>query len=293
MTLRHLQCFVAVCDCGGATRAADLLHVTQPAISRTITELEQYYGVQLFERKQRKMIPTETGKVLLQKAREVCEQFERFEALAKSAEFVGIRIGASLTVGKLQMPALLRTLRHTYPTVRCSLKVDKTSAVAQAVLSGELDLAIVEGGVTPQLRAYPFAEDVLVAVCAKEYPAPASLAAEAFARESLLLREPGSGSRDLIDGIFAARGIELVPAVESVSNEALLSAAEAGLGIAVLPAALVGEGLQAGTLRAVRVADTDLHRVISLIVHPNKSFSPSQRGVFEFFLHAGSAQAEV
>ena len=127
MTIRHIRFFVAVCEAGGVTRAAEALHVAQPVVSTAIAELEKYYGIRLFERINQRLVITEEGKRLLVKARDALAGFEDFEALAKEgSERLQLRLGATLTIGRTRLPKLLCEIREKYPELIMIGGYDKT-----------------------------------------------------------------------------------------------------------------------------------------------------------------------
>ena len=116
MTLRHLKIFVAICEHGGVTKAAETLHIAQPAVSTTLSELEKYYNVILFDRINQRLVITEMGKRLLVKAKEVIAGFEDFEELAiEGGSNPKIRIGCSLTLGKTFLPKYINALKEQIP----------------------------------------------------------------------------------------------------------------------------------------------------------------------------------
>lgn len=281
MTIRHLKTFIAVCEYGGITRAAEKLHVAQPSVSQTVAETESYYGVKLFVRAKRRLILTEQGKKLLPKAREAVESFENFEKLAYSAKFdPTVRIGASLTLGKTYIPLLLTRIKERYPEIAPRIYIDKTSAIESKVLDGELDFAIVEGAVSAEAEAKPFACDRLLAVCGANFSAPSSADLKLLAELPLLLREKGSASRDLLDSALAARGLAATPVMQSASNQAIIAAAIQNCGAAVLPEKLVLPYVNEGKLRTIEITDADFRRTSVIICGKNKIFTAAQRKIY-------------
>lgn len=286
MTLRHLRIFVTVAKNGSMSRAAELLHIAQPAVSCAVAEIEKYYRVTLFERIHRRLVITEAGKELLIKAEEVLASFAEFESLAiRSDDHPIVRIGSSLTLGKTFLPAFLNKVKAVSPDVRINVKIDKTAAIENEIAEGRLDLAIVEGKITSTfLFVRPFAEDRLVAVAGKDYPVEDRIELSALTGHSLLLRERGSASRDLFDSALATASLSVHPTMESVSNEALFAAAEENLGIAILPEGLVPPHLAGGKLRVLTIAGASFERQSFLIVHKNKKFSPLQKEIYDLCL---------
>lgn len=282
MTIRHLNVFLAVCNRGSITKAAEELHIAQPSVTQTIKELEKYYDVVLFNRINQRLVLTDLGKEALIRAQEVLSAFDNFEGLMKqSGTNITLHIGASLTYGQTLLPLLWKTIEKDFPGVRCTALVHQTLTVEQKIEEGALDFAMVEGKVSSaNLTAIPFAKDTLVAVAAPDYPIGESLSFEELSTHRLLLREHGSASRDLLEHLFAARGVALHPVMESASYQALTKAAEAGLGIAILPVELIKTKI-GSPLRQIRLDETVYERTSYLIFHKNKKFNPVQKAILQ------------
>ena len=278
MTIRHLKVFVAVCEHGGVTKAAQALHTAQPSVSYTIAEMEKHYNVVLFERINQRLILTDIGKELLIKAKEILAGFDDFEGLASNGTHtVTLRIGSSLTLGKTVLPEYLNRLKNTLPNLSPIVSINKTADIEKELELGNLDFGMVEGDVSsPHLRTIPFGGDSIVAVCVKGYPIPDELNLEELIKYPLLLREVGSASRNLFDQALSRNHLSATLFLESVSNECIIAALEAGLGISVLPESLVMHSIRSDMLKILTVRDTDFRRNHSLVVHKNKKLSPLQ-----------------
>lgn len=171
MTLRHLKIFVAVCEHGGITKAADALYMAQPAVSTTIAELEKYYKVVLFDRINQRLVITDMGKELYLKAKDILSSFEDFEAFAnEGGNNPNVRIGCSLTLGKTVLPKFIEKLKNEIPVISPTVIINRTAMIEDALERGELDFGFVEGEITsPHLKAVTFGGDRIVAVCASDY----------------------------------------------------------------------------------------------------------------------------
>lgn len=282
MTIRHLKIFVAVCECGGMTKAADILHMTQPAVSNAVSEMEKYYKVVLFDRIKQRLALTETGKTLLLKAKGILNEFEDFETLAmQGSSDPSLHIGCSLTLGKTFLPGYLKRLQKQIPAINPGVIVNNASVIEQELENGNLDFGFVEGEVSsPYLKAIPFGKDRIVAICASDAAIPGTLPLAELVRYPLLLREKGSASRDLFDRSAAALHCSVTPMIESISNQCLITSAMAGLGIAVLPEGLVSERICAGAVKQITVTDTDFSRIHYLLTHKNKKLNPIQKEAY-------------
>ena len=282
MTIRHLKTFCAVCEEGGITRAAEKLCVAQPSVSQTIGELERYYGVSLFDRVGRRLVLTPGGERLRVKAQEAIASFSEFEEAARDTKARHIiRIGSSVTAGQMVLPRLIAAIETTLDRAECRAIADSAAAVEQLVEEGSLDFALVEGSVSRALAAEAVFSDRLLAVCSAEMKIKNTLSPSELVSLPLLLRRRGSASRDLLDERLSALGLKAQPKLSSSSNSVLLAAAREGLGVAVLPEALVAADLSAGRLKEVRIQGPELSRRWFAVRRQDKKFTPAQQQAFE------------
>lgn len=282
MTIRHLKTFCAVCKEGGITRAAEKLCVAQPSVSQTIGELERYYGVSLFDRVGRRLVLTPEGERLRVKAQEAIASFSEFEEAARdtNARHV-IRIGSSVTAGQMVLPRLIAAIEATLDRAECRAIADSAAAVEQLVEEGSLDLALVEGSISRALAAEAVFSDRLMAVCSAGMKIKNTLSPAELVSLPLLLRRRGSASRDLLDERLSALGLKAQPKLSSSSNSVLLAAAREGLGVAVLPEALVAAELAAGRLKEVRIQGLELSRRWFAVRRQDKKFTLAQQQAYE------------
>lgn len=282
MTIRHLKTFCAVCEEGGITRAAEKLCVAQPSVSQTIGELERYYGVSLFDRVGRRLVLTPEGERLRVKAQEAIASFSEFEEAARDTKARHIiRIGSSVTAGQMVLPRLIAAIETTLDRAECRAIADSAAAVEQLVEEGSLDFALVEGSVSRALAAEAVFSDRLLAVCSAGMKIKNSLSPSELVSLPLLLRRRGSASRDLLDERLSALGLKAQPKLSSSSNSVLLAAAREGLGVAVLPEALVAAELAAGRLKEVRIQGLELSRRWFAVRRQDKKFTPVQQQAFD------------
>lgn len=282
MTIRHLKTFCAVCEEGSITRAAEKLCVAQPSVSQTISELERYYGVSLFDRVGRRLVLTPEGERLRVKAQEAIASFSEFEEAARDTKARHIiRIGSSVTAGQMVLPRLIAAIETTLDRAECRAIADSAAAVEQLVEEGSLDFALVEGSVSRALAAEAFFSDRLLAVCSAGMKIKNTLSPSELVSLPLLLRRRGSASRDLLDERLSALGLKAQPKLSSSSNSVLLAAAREGLGVAVLPEALVAAELAAGRLKEVRIQGPELSRRWFAVRRQDKKFTPAQQQAYE------------
>lgn len=279
MTLRHMNIFVAVCECKSFTLAAEKLFIAQPAVSLAISELENYYGIKLFDRISRKVYITEVGKQFLSYALHITSLFDEMENGIKNWDSVGtLRIGSSITVGTQFMPLYVKRFSVENPNIKVQVDVDNSENIETKLIENKLDFAIIEGTVhSEQLISQDLFEDKLVFICGREhlYYNRESISLEELRHDDFLLREKGSGTREFLESIFLTINISIEPTWESVSTRAIINAVIAGLGISVLPLYLVKEQLNEKKLAVVKISGIDLTRKIIIIYHKNKYLSKS------------------
>ena len=281
MTRKHLSIFIKVYETMHVTQAAEQLHMTQPAVTRTVKELESHYGVRLFERLNNRIYPTQSAHVLYHKAVHILEAFADAENELQTLETGGnIRIGATVTLGNLFLPHLLTAFQRKNPSVNIRSTVANGDTVCEMLLHNALDLALVENDVhNSHLQTYALGADKLCLLCAPEHPFACrkSVRLEEVANARLLLREKGSTARTYIDSIFLADNLQAQPVFESTSTQALVRAVICGLGISILPEKMVAADLQSGKIVSVGIENCDLVRRHSIAVHRDKYLTAAMR----------------
>lgn len=284
MTIRHLKVFICVCKYMSMTKAAQELFIAQPAVSNTITEIEKHYNIRLFERINKRLFLTDEGKNLLIKAQETVSAFDEFEELAlNSSQKPRLKIGSSLTIGKQKLPELLGRLKENFKDIDFQVSINQTSVIESKILNGTLDFAFIQGKPSDQnIESKLVSCNTLIAVCGNNYSIPDTVTLRELCDYDLLLREDESVSREFLDHIFALKNIVVSPIMESISNQALISAAVQNLGVTILPESLLTRQLNNGVLRKIHVSDYEFTRNSYLIFHKNKSFSTIKKDIFNF-----------
>jgi DNA-binding transcriptional LysR family regulator len=269
---RQLEVFVAVATTGSVRAASERLHMSQPAASMALGELERQIGSPLFSRERGRLRLNDRGRELLPLARELIERHAEFARVATGA-VAGlsgeIGVGASNTVGNYLVGDLLGPFAAAHPGVSLRLGVANTARIAQGVLDHDHDVGCVEGPVThPALEVRPWREDRLVVCARPDHPLAAKkrLRRDDFAGERWVLRERGSATRALSE-----RALAELPGGSTVleldQSEAIKQAVIAGLGIACLPQVAIGDAVQAGKLAVLPTPFLDLRRMLSLLLH--------------------------
>lgn len=173
MTLRHIRIFLAVCENGNnTTRAARALYLAQPAVSRAVAELEEYYGVRLFDRIGRRLYLTEAGRRMWEYAVHICGLFNDLEKGLRGWDEQGVlRVGASITIGSQFLPGYVDAFRAAHPGVDVRVWVGPSEQLEEKLLHNTLDVALMEGPVHGSaLTAEEYMADTLAVVCAPGRP---------------------------------------------------------------------------------------------------------------------------
>ncbi|MFD9222748.1 LysR family transcriptional regulator [Streptomyces sp. NPDC060064] len=265
--LGALELLLAVARHGSLGRAARELGITQPAASSRIRSMERQLGVALVDRSPRGSRLTDAGALVTDWARRVVEAAEAFDAGAQALRGrrdSRLRVAASMTIAEYLLPGWLIALRAERPGTAVSLMAGNSAMVARRLLAGEADLGFVEGLSVPEgLDGTPIGHDRLVVVAAPSHPwarRRAPLTPAELAATPLILRERGSGTRQVLDSALSEYGGLAEPLLELASTTAVKAAAVSGAGPAVLSELAVTEELTARRLTAVPVEDVDLHR---------------------------------
>lgn len=255
MEIRQVKAFVAIAETGTFTAGAARVHITQAAISMQIRQLENETGARLFVRAPRRVILTEAGEKLLERAyvilREHDAALEELAALT-GAERGRLRIGsASAMVSADPLPQVLRELRETHPGVEASVASGTSESLVRQVLAGELDAAFVSLPVEARgVQTELLSEDYLVAIASPRHKLAKQkiVSAYALAGEKLILGERGGNTRRLIDQFFAHAGVSLKITMELSRLAAIKRMVEEGMGVGIVPIQSVREEVARGTL---------------------------------------------
>jgi DNA-binding transcriptional LysR family regulator len=280
LALGPLRVFHAITRTGSFTKAAERLGVTPPAVSLQIRQLERHHGVRLFERVGRRVRLTPAGEVLEHYANRVFTLADDAErALQAGRGFVAtrLRIAATPTTAGYYLGPFWQAVRRRYPDLRLELSVHNSRTVRERLLARDDDLGMLGGEFQhPDLVFRAFARDALLVIVAPDHPwaRRRSVSLAALSGQPLILREPGSATRDVVERHLRAAGVVPGLTVEIASTEAIKRAVEVGTGVSVLAAAAVRRDVEAGHLHALRVSDPSFSVTMALAHHRDRSESP-------------------
>jgi DNA-binding transcriptional LysR family regulator len=267
-----VRLFTAVVDAGSFRGAADVLAISQPAVSRGVQELERQVGTALIDRTARPLALTDAGRVLHEHAMEIFAIERSAEVALGELDDVArgqLAIGASTTIGIYLLPELLGVFQRKSPGVGLFLDIGNTALIVDHLRTTPLDFVFVEGPVAPStdLLVEPWREDVLVPIAAPGHPLAARgpIPVADLLAAPFIMREAGSGTREVVDA--AMRGFNVAPpvAMELGSTEAIKQAVAAGLGISIVSTAAIRQELALGGLIVLDVPGLRIRRILTRI----------------------------
>jgi LysR family transcriptional regulator, low CO2-responsive transcriptional regulator len=293
-SLRQLRTFAAVARHLSFVRAAEELHLTPPAVSMQVKELETEVGLPLFDRSGKAVSLTTAGEYLLAYTRKVLATLKDAEdALAR---FKGLA-GGQLTVGmvstaKYFMPSLMARFRDEHPGVELAMKLGNREQLVAMMQRGEADLAVM--GRPPKewaTRAEPFAAHPHVLVTSTTHPFTQmeQVPAAALHNEGFIVREPGSGTRAAMEEYAAAHHLQLRAVMEMASNETIKQAVMAGMGVSLLSLHTLASELRHGQIAVPEVEGLPVMRRWHVVNNLGKLLSPPAEAFRYFVLEHGQA----
>lgn len=275
ITIRQLEVFVAIANLNSVRLAADHLHLSQPAISMALAELERQLNNPLFDRTRGRLQINQNGIEQLPIAREILQRLNDMQNHSpdESMELIGeLHIGASNTVGNYLAGDLLGNMAAKHKAISLLLTVDNTHAISKKLVDYQLDIACVEGPVNhPAIKSITWRKDKLVVCCAPSNPLASkkNINPKDFKDAKWILREPGSATRSQTEQLLTA----LPPGeifLELGQIEAIKQAVIGGLGIACLPEVATYDAVATGKLTVLDTPFLKLERNLSILLHRTK-----------------------
>jgi DNA-binding transcriptional LysR family regulator len=290
----HLAAFLAVAETGSFVRGARRLMVGQPAVSSHVADLEMSLKVALFERLPRGVRLTEAGTVLLGYARQMAAMENEAEQAVANLRGVArgrLRIGASTTVGAYLMPPIIARFKRQYPGVELVLDVGNAAETQKRLLDAALDFSATEGFVeSPALSAEKIFQDQLLAIAPPDHPLlrKSVVTAKMLEATMFLLREPGSGTREVVERALEKKRIVLQQSMSIGSTEAIKQAVIAGLGVAIVSGMTIQRELVTGALRVISISDLQIDRPILLTTVKGRPLSSATNAFLPMLRSVGS-----
>ena len=292
-TLQQLRILKAVATEKNFTKAAEILYLSQPALSKQIKVLEKNLNTLLINRERNKISLTESGTVLLQYSDRIlalCEESCRAIIDLKNGDRGNLTVGASQTIGTYLMPRILALFAQNYPQIDLNVQVNSTRIIAKKIINREIDIAVVGGeisdGLKKNLTIQPFVYDELSLIISKSHP---------FAKKKKINKEDlycldfitlnsNSTIKKFIDNILIQNQIEtkqLKTILQLNSIEGIKTAVSLGLGAAFVSSSAIEKEIKLQTIGLIKIDNIKIKRKLSIISNPSCYKSKA----FDFFYH--------
>ena len=291
MNLQNLRVFLKVAELEHITRASEELNLSQPAVTKTIQSLEHEIGLELVERQGRRIALTHAGRVLQSYARQIFVlEREMEEALGALRDVEGgeVTLAANRTAGVYLLPPLVARFRMHYPQVALHISIMNSSEIVQEILGWTLDFGLVEGDASSlpsglNVEVYAYDELILVVAPKHRWSGQPSIPPAALSEEEeLILREQGSGIREVIEQGLLRYGVEVHPLFTLTDNEALKQMVLSGVGAAIVSSLSVQRELSNGDLVHVPIEGLELRPQLSLVQRTDKQLSRAAQAFCSF-----------
>lgn len=288
MNDRQLKIYFEVATRLNMTEAAKNLSMTQPAISQTIKEIEAEYQEQFFDRIGKKLYLTNAGEVLLSYTRRLLNINE--ECLASIKELKNfkkgqLKIGASTTIGIYILTDIIGEYKRQNKEIDISIIIENTKNISNLILENKIDFAFIEGPISSnEIIKKDFWDDELTLICSINHPFAKikTVKISDLEKEKIIMREQGSGTREVFEGLLSLNNIKPNNYLELGSSEAIKKAVEAGLGISCISKRAIEKELNHKTLIPLKLQDTVIVRKLKLIYHKDKDLSNLSKDFIKF-----------
>jgi DNA-binding transcriptional LysR family regulator len=273
-----LKVFCTVAETKGFSKASEIIHLTQPAVSLQIQALEEMFETKLFDRSSNTVSLTPSGEILYKYAKEILALYAAAErAIGGITGLVkgSITVGASTTIGNYLLPAVISDFRKSHPKIKIHLLVGNSKRIVELLKGGVIDLGLVEGEVTKfKVNMEKLISDELTLIVSNKHPWAKlnEISVLDILKVPFVFREEGSGTRQIIENYFMKSGISVqnmnISAILG-STEAIKEAVESGIGVSIVSRWTVRKELKYGTLKALKFKEIEMLREFSLLFNRN------------------------
>jgi DNA-binding transcriptional LysR family regulator len=279
MNLHQLRVFYEVAEARSFSTAAERLHLTQPAVTLQIKNLENYYELKFLERIGKKVMLTEEGRTLFDFAGRILTLSRQAEEAIRDLRGLSrgtLRIATSFSFADYYLPTLLKAFRKKYPKISIQVSTGNTSQIVEDTLLHKNDIAFVASAPgNGEIVAREFLSDILVAIIPNRHKLAEreSVTLNELNGEPLILRERGSSNRRMVDETFKKRRISPFIIMESASTSAIKEMVKSGAGIGILSRQVVKKEVGANAFKALPFTEVEMAHSFYLIHHKEKYFS--------------------
>ena len=287
---QQLLVFATVAEKSNFSRAAEELHMTQPAVSQYIRTFEQQIGTRLMERTNKYVRLNKAGEIVYHHAKEILGLYSRMQYLVDDLMYKAegrLSIGASYTFGEYVLPGIIAALEQQFPNIEATATIGNTEKIAGMLSAQQLDVGIVEGGIKDvQLQEEYLADDMMVITAPPGHlklPTNDLDCLRALENQRWIIRESGSGTREATEKLFKQLGISPRKRITFSSTQSIKEAVEAGLGISLLSKWALKKELSRGEMQVLQVPGLPFKRQFSVLT--NSPFRTKAMDVFLELLH--------
>lgn len=289
MHLSQLELFCEIARVKSFSKAAKLLHLSQPAVSAKIHAIEDFYGTQLFERSSSGVILTEAGTVVYNYAKEILKLHDHLEKEIDSllhSDHQTLLVGASSTIGNYALPCSIWTYKEKYPTVNVKMEVKNAETILAMLADDKIHLALLEEevftGCKEKLQNKPVSHDelVVIAPARKPWSDKQVITVEELKKAPLIIREKGSAVLQIFEKILKTWGLtldQLNVKAELGSNDAIKSTVEAGLGLSICTRMAVRKEIRTGMIHPLRLEGKSVNINYHIVYKDEKNLNSAAK----------------
>jgi DNA-binding transcriptional LysR family regulator len=289
LNLNLLRVFHSVAKLLSFTHAAKDLNLTQPGISTHVKQLEDHYGIKLFDRLGKKVALTQSGEILFKVTSNIFDSLTELQTRINDLQGLlagKLSIAASISIGTYILPEMLVKFRHNYPAVEIKMDLSLSQQVVEKTLNNAVELGFVHHYVKDKsLVVKSFMEDQLLLIVSRQHEwakKKSSIRLQDIAEQPFLLSGRGSGTREIVEDLFKKKGVLLKNIMELGTTDGIKKAVEANLGISMISRHVVALEVGLGLIKPISLRGIDLKQNLYLIFHKDRYLSEAARAFISF-----------
>ncbi len=283
MQIESLKVFCDLTETESFTKAAQINHITQSAVSQQIGSLERQFKSLLIERSKKKFRLTREGELLYKASKEIVQLYEQLHTQLQELRNIisgTVRVATIYSIGLHDLPPYIKRYLKNYPTVNVHVEYRRANQVYEDVLGNVVDLGLVAYPTRdPKIEIVPLRKEPMVLICHPDHPLAKnkSVKMSALSGQKFVAFEADIPTRKALDKAFREAGVQVVPVMEFDNVETVKRAVEIDAGISIVPKTCVKEEVEEGTLVAVEISDADLSRPLAALYKKNKVLSTAMK----------------
>jgi DNA-binding transcriptional LysR family regulator len=283
MQIESLKVFCDLTETESFTKAAQINHITQSAVSQQVSSLERQFKALLIERSKKKFRLTREGELLYKASKEIVQTYERLHSQLQELRNIisgTVRVATIYSIGLHDLPPYLKRYLKNYPTVNVHVEYRRANQVYEDVVGNVVDLGLVAYPTRdPRLEIMPLRKEPMVVICHPEHPLAKNKTVKlsALSGQKFVAFESDIPTRKALDKVFREHGVQVVPVMEFDNVETVKRAVEIDAGVSIVPRTCVKNEVEEGTLAAVEVSDVELARPLAALYKKNKVLSTAMK----------------